>query len=200
MLGFPMSFFSLSGWIPIWGVEAYHVYLLVPASKIRKRESPRQGTLQYSNGCRCPNVDGANSLSGILLGFPISQVMQPPFLLLNFLLYYFFLIWSYISILINKFLLANAVPSSNFPGSTRAGPRQLAVFLKDSVKFLSSSLLFFPNLNMVGICMLLSRLREDMPSMLLNNIHHWLLIAFENHYQVLLKNTIMSVYLSLGNG
>ena len=48
--------------------------------------------------------------------------------------------------------------------------------------------------------MLLSRLREDMPSMLLNNIHHWLLIAFENHYQVLLKNTIMSVYLSLGNG
>ena len=73
-------------------------------------------------------------------------------------------------------------------------------FLTGSVKFLSSSLLFFFNSNMVGTCMLLSWLREDMPLMLLNNTHHWLLIASENHYRVLLKNTLMCVYLSLGNG
>ena len=54
------------------------------SSKIRKRESPRQGTLQYSNGRRWPDVDGESSLSGVLLVFPVSQVIQPPFLRLNF--------------------------------------------------------------------------------------------------------------------
>ena len=34
----PMSllFTLFSGWIPIWGVEARHVYLLAPASKIHR--------------------------------------------------------------------------------------------------------------------------------------------------------------------
>ena len=54
-----------------------NVYLLVPASKIHKRESPRRGTLRYSNGRRRPNVDGASSLSGALLVFHITQVNQP---------------------------------------------------------------------------------------------------------------------------
>ena len=84
MLGFPMSFFSpFFGRIPIWGVEAHHVYLFVLASKIPKRESPRQGTLRYSNGRRWPNVDGASSLSGTLLVFHVIQVIQP-LSLLNF--------------------------------------------------------------------------------------------------------------------
>ena len=80
MLGFPMSFFSpFFGRIPIWGVEAHHVYFLVPASKIHKRESPRRGTLRYSNGRQWPNVDGASSLSGTLLAFHVNQVIQPLF-------------------------------------------------------------------------------------------------------------------------
>ena len=38
--GFPCVFFTLfSGWIPIWGVEAHHVYLLVLASKTDVRGS-----------------------------------------------------------------------------------------------------------------------------------------------------------------
>ena len=45
--GFPRVVFSLffSGWIPIWGVEAHHVYLLALASKTHARGSPRRGTL-----------------------------------------------------------------------------------------------------------------------------------------------------------
>ena len=92
MLGFPVSFFPpFSAEFP-WNVEAHHVYLLVPASKIRKKESPRRGTLRYSNGRWWPNVDGASSLSGTSSAFHINQVIQPPFLRLNFLLYHFFLI------------------------------------------------------------------------------------------------------------
>ena len=34
-----LLFTLISGWIPIWGVQACHVYLLAPASKIRKRGS-----------------------------------------------------------------------------------------------------------------------------------------------------------------
>ena len=45
------------------GMEARHVYLLAPASKIHERGSPRRSTLRYSNGCQWPNVDGANLLS-----------------------------------------------------------------------------------------------------------------------------------------
>ena len=50
------------------------------------------GTLRYSNGRRWPNVDGTSSLSGTLVAFHVNQVIQPPFLRLNFLLYHFFLI------------------------------------------------------------------------------------------------------------
>ena len=79
MLGFPMSFFPpFSAEFP-WNVEAHHVYLLVPASKIRKKESPRWGTLQYSKGHRWPNIDGSSFLSGTLLAFPVYQVIQPLF-------------------------------------------------------------------------------------------------------------------------
>ena len=45
------------------GMEAHHVYLLAPASKIHERGSPMRGTLCYSNGHWWPNVDGANLLS-----------------------------------------------------------------------------------------------------------------------------------------
>ena len=75
----PCHSFLFPAEIPIWGVEADHVYLLVAASKIRKRESPRRGTLRYSKGCRWPNVDGTSSLSGILLAFHVYQVIQPLF-------------------------------------------------------------------------------------------------------------------------
>ena len=43
------------------------------------RESPRWGTLQYSNGRQWPNVDCASSLSGTLLAFQVNQVIQPLF-------------------------------------------------------------------------------------------------------------------------
>ena len=78
--GFPRVFFTLfSGRIPTWSGEAHDVYLLAPASKIHERGSPRRGTLRYSNGRRWPNVDGASSLSGILLVFHVNQVIQPLF-------------------------------------------------------------------------------------------------------------------------
>ena len=77
----PMSSFLtlFSGWIPIWGVEVRHVYLLALASKICERGSPSRGTLWYSNGRRWPNIDGANSCPDILLAFSINQVIQPLF-------------------------------------------------------------------------------------------------------------------------
>ena len=51
----PVSFFlSPSGWIPIWSVDARHVYLLALASKTHVRGSPRQGTLHYSSECQWP--------------------------------------------------------------------------------------------------------------------------------------------------
>ena len=52
MWSFLILFFS--GWIPIWSVEAHHVYLLALASKTHARGSPRQGTLLYSSGRRWP--------------------------------------------------------------------------------------------------------------------------------------------------
>ena len=80
MLGLLMSFFSpFFSWIPIWGMEAHHVYLLVPAFKIHTRGSPRRGTPRYSRGRRWPNVDGASSLSGTLLASHINQLIQPSF-------------------------------------------------------------------------------------------------------------------------
>ena len=60
--GFPRVFFSYS----IFWLNSHlgrHVYLLALASKIHERESPRRGTLRYSNGRRWPNIDGANVLS-----------------------------------------------------------------------------------------------------------------------------------------
>ena len=40
----PVSFLTLfSGWIPIWGVEARHVYLLALASKTHERERAQGG-------------------------------------------------------------------------------------------------------------------------------------------------------------
>ena len=64
--GSPMSSFlsySIFWLIPIWDIEASHVYLFARASKTHTRGSPRRGTLLYSKGCRWPNVDGANLLS-----------------------------------------------------------------------------------------------------------------------------------------
>ena len=88
MLGFPMSFFPpFSAEFPS-GAWRLTMSTFVLASKICKKESPRRGTLRYSNGRRWPNVEGASSI----IGFPRNQVIQPPFLRLNFLLYYFFLI------------------------------------------------------------------------------------------------------------
>ena len=53
--GSPVSFLTLfSGWIPILGVEARHVYFLALASKTHERGSPRRGTLHYSSGRRWP--------------------------------------------------------------------------------------------------------------------------------------------------
>ena len=62
-LSFSLSLPLLLRLIPIWGVEAHHVYLLALASKIHERGSPRRGTLRYSNRHQWPNVDGANLLS-----------------------------------------------------------------------------------------------------------------------------------------
>ena len=91
--GFPHVFFTLfSGWIPIWGMEACHVYLLTPAFKFCERESPRWGTLQYSNGRRWPNVDGANLLSWGFISSPRKPSYSATFLHWIFLLYYSFLI------------------------------------------------------------------------------------------------------------
>ena len=55
--GSPVSFFlsySLFWLIPIWGIEASHVYLFAWASKTHARGSPRWGTLHYSSGRRWP--------------------------------------------------------------------------------------------------------------------------------------------------
>ena len=92
----PSLFFS--GWIPIWNVEAHQVYLIVLAFKFRERESPRRGTLRYSNRCRSPNLDGANLLFWDFIGFPHKPSYWASFLHSIFLLYYFFLISFYISI------------------------------------------------------------------------------------------------------
>ena len=50
--GSPVSFFlsySLFWLIPIWDIEASHVYLFAWASKTHGRGGPRRGTLRYSN-------------------------------------------------------------------------------------------------------------------------------------------------------
>ena len=126
MLGFPMSFFSpLFGWIPIWGMEAHHVYLLAPASKIHERGSPRRGTLQYSNGWRWPNVDGASSLSGTLLALHVYQVIQPLFCTFPTILFLPNLI---LYLQINKFSLANAVPTLNSLDPPGLDPGTLSLF------------------------------------------------------------------------
>ena len=76
------SFLPFFGWIPIWGVEARHVYLLALAAKIHAKGSLRRGTLRYSSGRRWPNVDGANLLSRGFIGFPrkpsYSASFSPP--------------------------------------------------------------------------------------------------------------------------
>ena len=52
---YPVSFFlSPSGWIPIWSMDARHVYLLALASKIHTRGCPGRGTICYSSGRRWP--------------------------------------------------------------------------------------------------------------------------------------------------
>ena len=86
-----------------------------------KRE-PKAGHFRYSSGCLWPNVDGASSLSGTLLVFHLNQVNQPlvsthfptTLFLPNLILY----------LQINKFFLAYAIPTLNYPGSTGAGPWQ----------------------------------------------------------------------------
>ena len=59
-----------------WNTEAHRVYLLAWASETHMRGSPRRGTLRYSSGHLWPNIDGASSLSGILLVFHVNKVNQ----------------------------------------------------------------------------------------------------------------------------
>ena len=73
---FPSLCSLISGWIPIWGTEVCQVYLLALAVKTHAKGNLRRGTLRYSSEHRWPNVDGANSLSGILLVFRVIQVIQ----------------------------------------------------------------------------------------------------------------------------
>ena len=72
-----LLFTLISGWISTWGAEARQVYLLALAVKTRAKGSLKWGILRYSSERRWPNVDGANSLSGILLVFRIIQAIQP---------------------------------------------------------------------------------------------------------------------------
>ena len=76
-LSFSLLFTITSGWISTWSAEARQVYLLALAVKTRTKGSLRRGTLRYSSGRRWPNVDGANSLSGILLAFRVNEAIQP---------------------------------------------------------------------------------------------------------------------------
>ena len=79
----PRVFFSYSiFWlIPIWSIEAHHVYLFAWASKTHARGSPRWGTLHYSSGHLWPYVDGISLLSEALLAFYVNQGIQALFLL-----------------------------------------------------------------------------------------------------------------------
>ena len=71
-IGSPVSSFlsySIFWLIPIWGIEASHVYLFAWASKTHARGSPRWGTLCYSSGRLWPYVDGPSPLSRGFIGF-----------------------------------------------------------------------------------------------------------------------------------
>ena len=80
------------------------------------RERAQGGALSdiQTDGRRWPIVDGANSLSGVLLVFPVSQVIQPLFLRLNFPTT-LFLPNLILYLQINKFFLANATSNSLDP-------------------------------------------------------------------------------------
>ena len=79
-LASPMSFFlsySIFWLIPIWSIEAHHVYLVAWASKTHERGSPRRGTLSYSSGRLWPYVDSGSFLTEALLAFYANQGIQP---------------------------------------------------------------------------------------------------------------------------
>ena len=91
----PSPSLSFSGRIPIWSVEAHHVYLSALASKTHTRESLMQGNPCYSSGRWWPNVDGANLLFGGFISFPRKPSYSASFL--HQFSYYTFLISLYIS-------------------------------------------------------------------------------------------------------
>ena len=78
------SFLPFFGWIPIWSVEAHHVYLLALAAKIHAKGSLRRGTLWYSSGRWWPNEDGAKLLSQGFIGFPCKPSYSASFSLPKF--------------------------------------------------------------------------------------------------------------------
>ena len=70
--GSPVSSFlsySIFWLIPIWGIEASHVYLFAWGSKTHARGSPRWGTLHYSSRGLWPYIDGVSPLSRGFIGF-----------------------------------------------------------------------------------------------------------------------------------
>ena len=79
-LASPVSSFlsySIFWLIPIWSIEAHHVYLFAWAYKTHSRGSPRWGTLCYSSGRLWPYTDGVSLLSEALLAFYVNQGIQP---------------------------------------------------------------------------------------------------------------------------
>ena len=122
MWSFLVLFFS--GWIPIWSMEARHVYLLSLASKTHVRGSPRQGTLLYSSRHQWPTWVVQTPRLRVLLVLCVNQVIQPlsPLIVL---LQYFFLISLHIFNQAINSSDANSVPASNSldqPGWTPAVP------------------------------------------------------------------------------
>ena len=67
----------------VWGLILNMILTLLPSlwgfSFVLRHGISLFGGIQYSNGRRWPNVDGASSWSGTLLAFHVNQVIHPLF-------------------------------------------------------------------------------------------------------------------------
>ena len=122
------SFLSYSVFwlIPVWSIEAHHVYLFAWASETHVRGSPRQGTLHYSRGCLWAYADGESLLSEALLAFYVNQGIQPLSLLysLNCRLFPYLSLNLYISLAMLSPLRITLDPPGLVPGSDQDHPQE----------------------------------------------------------------------------
>ena len=111
--------YSIFWLIPVWGIEASHVYLFAWASKTHARGSPRRGTLRYSSGRLWPYVDGESLLIEALLAFYVNQGIQPLSLLysLNCKIFPYLSLHLYISLAMPSRLQITLDPPRLLPGN-----------------------------------------------------------------------------------